>query len=57
MASATACPICDAPLTLTEDAVVDELLECRDCGTELVVASLDPPVVEEAPAAEEDWGQ
>ena len=55
--SATACPICDAPLTLSEDVVLDELLECHDCGTELVVASLDPPAVEEAPATEEDWGQ
>jgi alpha-aminoadipate carrier protein LysW len=57
MPTSTLCPICDASVALAGDAVVDELLECRDCGTELVVASLDPPTVEEAPATEEDWGQ
>ncbi len=51
------CPVCDAPLTLTPDAVVSELLRCRECGSELEVSSLDPPSVREAPAEEEDWGQ
>ncbi len=34
-----------------------ELLECGDCGSELEVISLDPVKLEEAPEAEEDWGQ
>jgi lysine biosynthesis protein LysW len=51
------CPICDANVGLADDTVVDELLECDDCGCELVVASLDPYALEEAPMAEEDWGQ
>jgi len=57
MTSMARCPICDATVPLADDTVVDELLSCRDCGTELLVSSLDPPTVEEAPATEEDWGQ
>lgn len=51
------CPVCDAELTLTDDAVVGELMECADCGSELEVTSVDPPAVEEAPESEEDWGE
>jgi alpha-aminoadipate carrier protein LysW len=51
------CPFCEAVLMLAEDAVKDELLECSDCGTELVVASLEPLTLVEAPQVEEDWGQ
>jgi alpha-aminoadipate carrier protein LysW len=57
MSSPALCPICDAQVPVAVDAVVDELLECRDCGSELLVASLDPIALEEAPTAEEDWGQ
>ena len=51
------CPVCGAEITRPDDAVVGELLECNDCGTELEVVSLDPFKIEEAPEAEEDWGQ
>ncbi|NOT06816.1 MAG: lysine biosynthesis protein LysW [Gemmatimonadales bacterium] len=51
------CPVCDAVVSLPADAVVSELLRCRDCGTELEIESLTPPKVREAPVAEEDWGQ
>ncbi len=53
----TECPVCGAELSLSDDLVKGELLECDDCGTELEVTSLDPVKVEEAPEAEEDWGQ
>jgi alpha-aminoadipate carrier protein LysW len=53
----TECPFCDAEVALAEDTVRDELLECMDCGTELLVVSLAPIMVEEAPQAEEDWGE
>ena len=29
------CPVCAADVSLTDDAVVGELMECLDCGTEL----------------------
>lgn len=57
MSVSTACPVCDAPVTLGADAVISELIRCRDCGTELEVESLDPPKVKEAPMEEEDWGE
>ena len=54
---AVACPVCDAPVQLAAGTVVAELIRCRECGTDLEVASLDPPAVKEAPVEEEDWGQ
>jgi len=51
------CPVCDAVVQLTPDAVVSELVRCRECGSELEITDLDPPAVREAPVEEEDWGQ
>ncbi len=51
------CPVCDADVKVTDDAMVGELLSCSDCGTELEVLSLDPLTVEEAPEVQEDWGE
>jgi alpha-aminoadipate carrier protein LysW len=53
----TECTVCGAEIELAADAVQGELLECPECGTELEVISVDPPVVQEAPQEEEDWGQ
>ncbi|MCP4896519.1 MAG: lysine biosynthesis protein LysW [bacterium] len=57
MYSNAACPICDGSLNPDANTIVGELLECMDCGGELVVNSLAPLAIEEAPAAEEDWGE
>jgi alpha-aminoadipate carrier protein LysW len=51
------CPVCGAELTLSNDLVVGELMECDDCGSELEVTAVDPVTIAEAPEAEEDWGQ
>lgn len=51
------CPVCDADLSLGDDILKGELMECDDCGTELEITSVDPVKVEAAPEAEEDWGQ
>jgi len=51
------CPVCGAEITVANDIVKGELLECDDCGSELEVVSLEPVTLEEAPEAEEDWGQ
>ena len=48
---------CGAEISLADDVVKGELLECDDCGSELEVVSLEPVKLEEAPEAEEDWGQ
>ena len=50
------CPACGGDVTITPDTVVNELLECPDCGTELEVLEIDPPTLGEAPECEEDWG-
>ncbi len=62
MASATApstvaCPECAATLTLANDTVLSEMLQCSDCGIELEVMALDPPRVDLVPDEEEDWGE
>jgi len=51
------CPVCGAEVSPGDDAVKGELIECDDCGSELEIVSLDPLKLEEAPEAEEDWGQ
>jgi alpha-aminoadipate carrier protein LysW len=51
------CPVCDAGVALGADTICDELIECDDCGVELVVLSTQPMVLAEAPQTEEDWGQ
>jgi len=42
---------------LEEDTEVGEIIVCPDCGVDLEVVSLVPPVVELAPMEEEDWGE
>jgi alpha-aminoadipate carrier protein LysW len=51
------CPVCGAEVSLSDDVVKGELVECADCGTELEVTGVDPVTLQEAPEAEEDWGQ
>lgn len=51
------CPVCDGELEVQADWLVGELVQCADCGSELEVKSLEPLALEEAPEAEEDWGE
>jgi alpha-aminoadipate/glutamate carrier protein LysW len=51
------CPVCDATVPLPEGVLAHELLDCRECSSELEVSSLDPPLLREAPLEEEDWGE
>ena len=39
------CPVCGAEIDVAEEAVMGELMECGDCGTELEVVGLDPPML------------
>jgi len=57
MSRTATCPVCEANLTIPGDAMLNELLACRDCGSELEIISLEPLVLEEAPEVEEDWGE
>lgn len=51
------CPVCDAKISLDNDTLSGELIECHECGSELEVASLEPISLQVAPQTEEDWGQ
>ena len=51
------CPVCGAEVQIGSDTLVGELRDCRDCGVELEVTSVDPLILAEAPQEEEDWGQ
>lgn len=57
MAKVAECPVCGAEIKFDDDTVIGELLVCVDCGSELEVVSINPPLVNEAPQEEEDWGQ
>ncbi len=53
------CPVCDAAVTVAEDAEKSELILCPDCGAELEVTAIADGNVTlaEAPEEEEDWGE
>ena len=51
------CPVCGGGVEPSEELVLNELLDCGECATELEVVSLDPLRLEEAPEAAEDWGE
>jgi len=51
------CPECGSPLSLADDVMAHEIVECDACGAELEVTGADPLVVELAPEEEEDWGE
>lgn len=40
-----------------DDLEIGEILDCMTCGAELEVVDVSPPVLEQAPELEEDWGE
>jgi len=53
----TACPECEAIISLNADTVEGEIVTCPDCGVELEVVSVNPPELALAPEVGEDWGE
>jgi alpha-aminoadipate/glutamate carrier protein LysW len=51
------CPECAAEVQLPADVMEGEIVQCAECGSELEVIQLDPPLLELAPEEEEDWGE
>ena len=51
------CPECAGDVGLDEDVELNEILVCGDCGVDLEVISMNPPVLKLAPMEEEDWGE
>ena len=51
------CPECAAEMALAANTLLNELVACPDCGTELEVLSLNPVELDYAPELQEDWGE
>ena len=51
------CPVCAGEVGMSPDTVVNELLDCGECASELEVVSLDPVRLDEATEVAEDWGE
>jgi alpha-aminoadipate/glutamate carrier protein LysW len=49
------CPVCDAEIDVEEDDLEEEdTLSCDECGADLHVVSVDPPVLEPLEEDDED---
>ena len=57
MTTPGSCPECAADITLADDTLEGEIIQCHDCGVELEVRILNPLQLELAPEEEEDWGE
>ena len=55
----TNCAECDAQIAVPTDAIMGEIVSCKDCGTEYEVAGISNGTVTLKPAEqiEEDWGE
>jgi alpha-aminoadipate carrier protein LysW len=53
----TTCPFCEAPVLVTDQSRLSEILECEDCRSELEIVALEPVMLAVAPEIEEDWGE
>jgi alpha-aminoadipate/glutamate carrier protein LysW len=55
----TRCTECDAVIAVPSDAIVGEIVSCKDCGAEYEVAELKggAAVIKPADQVEEDWGE
>lgn len=51
------CLECEGSIDVATDLKVNEIIECRECQSELEVLTLDPVTVALAPEVEEDWGE
>jgi len=53
------CEECGAEISIPQDAIVGEIVECKECSSEYEVAFLSEGRVElkKAEVAEEDWGE
>lgn len=52
------CEECDAEIAIPQDALVGEIIKCKECGTEYEVTALEGGAqLKVAEVAEEDWGE
>lgn len=50
------CPVCGCDIN-NGNLVLNELIPCPDCGSDLEVIKLAPFMLEKAPEEKEDWGE
>ncbi len=55
----TECKDCGSEITVTNDAMVGEIITCPDCGADFEIVSKKEDTIEIKPAESvgEDWGQ
>jgi alpha-aminoadipate/glutamate carrier protein LysW len=53
------CQECDADIKIPDDAIVGEIIECKECSSEYEVAEIGKAgaKLKAAEVAEEDWGE
>jgi alpha-aminoadipate carrier protein LysW len=51
------CPLCGGNVSIKDQLMIGELLDCPDCNSELEVKNLFPVDLQEAPQVAEDWGE
>ncbi|MEI6222815.1 MAG: lysine biosynthesis protein LysW [bacterium] len=51
------CSECNAVLKLPVKVELNEIIPCKECGTEFEVIAVKPVKLQLAPLEEEDWGQ
>lgn len=57
MSDTAQCPECGASVTLADDVMAHEIVQCAECGVELEVTGSGPYELVPAPQEEEDWGE
>jgi alpha-aminoadipate carrier protein LysW len=52
------CPECGGKINIDQDPLMNEIIECEECGSQLVVKEVNPSIVLEGlEGVEEDWGE
>ncbi len=53
------CPSCGAEIEIEDEVVQNEIVECEECGAQLVVKKVNNERIEleEIGGMEEDWGE
>lgn len=57
MSYSVECPECAGTVSLAEDVIAGEIVQCPECGVELETVEGSPWSVVRAPEEEEDWGE
>jgi len=52
------CPECGVTIKLNQNPIIREVLECDECGSQLIIAQVQPEIrVEVSEEIGEDWGE